>query len=133
MRRRAFAVILVGGMALAACSSVGGSGTPEAAAPAWSPAGTWSFSTTAQGMTVGGTITLVQEGGTWGGTIAPDASLGMGSFPIDSAELDGREMRLLANAMGDVLDMVMVFDGDTYEGSWGLGGDGGSMSGRRLN
>ncbi|MEZ4417611.1 MAG: hypothetical protein R3E10_17785 [Gemmatimonadota bacterium] len=129
MRTRAWSLALVG--ALAACASVGG-GTAAPAAPVWTPVGTWSFITSAQGTTVAGEVTITEDQGEYGGTIAPDADLGMGTFPISAVERNGQEMRLFASAMGNMMEMILVFDGDTYDGSWTMGGMAGDVSGRRL-
>jgi len=112
------------------CASVGGA--PEAAPePVWSPAGTWSFTTVAQGVTLGGSVVITEDANGYGGRIEPDPSSGMPSFPIQSIEMDGMEMTLTADAMGQYVTMLLMFDGDTYEGSWSMAGDGGEVSGVR--
>jgi hypothetical protein len=130
MKRRSLAVLA---LALVTGLACGGSGPGEPAAPAWTPVGTWSFSTIAQGQVVDGVIVISGTEGTYSGTIEPAASSGIPPLPISTADLTGNEMAIKADAGGIPLTMTLTFNGDAYAGSWTLSGDGGEVSGTRVN
>jgi hypothetical protein len=121
------------GLVLAAGLACSGSGPGESAAPAWTPVGTWSFTTVAQGQTVDGVITISGSEGMYTGMIDPEPSSGIPPLPVSTAELTGNEMLLTADAGGIPLTLTMIFDGDSYSGGWTLSGDGGEVSGVRIN
>lgn len=117
-------------VAIAACS--GGMSAADEPAP-WSPAGTYNFTTTVQGMTVGGTMTVTDTDGVLGGIIEPDPAAGVPPIPFETAELAGNELTVTADAGGEVLFMVLTFaEDDSFDGSWSMAGDGGDVTGTKV-
>ena len=110
------------------------SGTPvlqPAPAPAFSPAGKWSLGLVAQGQAIEVVLELAKlPDGTWGGTLASDA---FPPIPISKATLTGKQMIMTFPVpTGDMGSMTLNFNGDVADGEWGMSGDGGKVSGKKM-
>lgn len=128
----ALAVLVV----LGACAK---STTPAAApppavvapAPAVNPAGRWTVALTAQGQPFDFVMELRQvNGAEYGGVVSSQM------FPpmnINKATLDGHRMKVSVTApTGDEATFDILFEGDTFSGTWAMPGDGSRVSGRRM-
>jgi len=120
---------------MAGCSGV--SSTPEAPTPAaeatWSPAGEYNWTTSVEGMSIGGTLQLSDGADGLTGIIRPDAAAGVGDMTIDDIEVNGQEVLLTADTgMGGLMYMVLDFAGDSFTGSWSMDTMGGDIRGSRI-
>ena len=122
--------ILAAFMAIAIGTSTAAvSAQTPAPAPAIDPVGTFEFSTTVQGQTVNGSMTLTKTEGVLGGKIMADI---MPEIPLKSAVLEGKKLTLTAETPDGVLTLVLDFeDADKFAGNWTLAGDGGAITGKR--
>ena len=112
------------------------SGTPvlqpaPAPAPAYSPAGKWSLGLVAQGQAIEVVLELAKlPDGTWGGTLE---SAAFAPIPISKATLTGKQLIMTFPVpTGDSGSMTLNFDGDVVDGEWGMPGDGGKVSGKKM-
>jgi hypothetical protein len=95
------------------------------------PLGTYSFSTTYQGMTVAGKIYIQGEPDNYTGLVEP--SEGPPPVEIYAVTVEGQKITVYGDAGGDDLIMTMEFaGGTTYTGTWMVGFDGGDMTGEKL-
>jgi hypothetical protein len=118
-------------IALAACASAGDPASAGPAAPAeLDPVGSYSFSTTVQGMAVDGRLRITGSRGAWGGSLYSDVT---GELPLSSVSVEGQTLRLTADTPDGTAYIRMQFSGETFTGEWTLGGDGGALSGRRVS
>lgn len=128
-RVRAASAILVAAT-LAACSGVGSSAEPPE--PAWSPVGEYSWTTSVQGQTVGGRLTIQEGAEGLTGTITPQAGAGVGAMSIDDAVVNGREVSFSADSGMGTLFMILDFTDDAFTGSWSMDAVGGDIRGQRV-
>lgn len=129
------ALIFLLSVVVVACASgaadpEAGPGPAAAAAPAeLDPAGSYTFSTTVQGMAVDGRLRITGSGGAWGGSMYTDVT---GELPLTSVRVEGQELRLTADTPDGTVHVRVMFTGDTFTGAWNLGADGGPLTGRRV-
>lgn len=125
--KRSITPILAALLAIA----IGTTATAQTPAPApnLDPVGTFEFSTTVQGQTVNGVVTITKTDGVLGGKMMADI---MPEIPLKSVTVEGKKVTLVAETPDGVLTVVMEFeDADKFAGNWTLAGDGGSISGKR--
>jgi hypothetical protein len=132
MKRLLIAPLLV----LAACAPAVSSGESSAgmsaAAPAAvNPVGTFNFTTAVNNQEVTGSVQVSGQPGAYAGTIrtslTPDVA-------ISGVTVNGQEMIVTANTMTyGLLTISMTFTGDTFTGSWSMGGGSATLSGRRAS
>lgn len=122
MKKSIFRVVAV--LVLAGCASTG---APEPAV--MDMAGSYTFTTTVQGMGVNGQMRITGTPGSYKGAAYTDVT---GEIPISSVEVEGSRATIVAETPDGPVEIRMVFAGDTFTGSWALGGDGGSIQGRRV-
>jgi hypothetical protein len=123
-------------LSLAACAAgtAGEASTPAggpaagAQAAAVNPVGTFEFTTMVNGASVNGTLEVMGSPGAYTGRLRTSI---LPEMPVSSASVSGQEMTVLADAPDGTVTIRMTFTGDTFTGSWALGGDGGALSGRR--
>ena len=128
---RALAATAAAVVLMAGCASVGGQVASEPAP--WTPVGTYEFSTTIQGMGVGGTMEIAGQGNRFTGTIRVDPAMGLPALPMQAVEVAGREVTITADAGGELVFMVLTFtDDNTFTGEWSMSGDGGDVTGVRI-
>ena len=103
-------------------------GNPAAVAEV-DPVGSYTVSTTVQGMAVDGQLRITGSRGAWGGTLYTDMT---GELPLSSVGVDGQTVHLRANTSDGTLYVRMLFSGDEFTGDWSLGPEGAPLRGRRL-
>lgn len=129
---RALAATAAAVVLIAGCAS-GGAQPMNEPAP-WTPVGTFEFSTTVQGMGIGGTMEIAGQGDMLTGMISVDPALGLPPLPMQTVEVAGREVTITADAGGEPVFMVLMFsDDDTFTGEWSMSGDGGDVTGVRTS
>ena len=105
-------------MALTACASAGD--PAESATPATpaelDPVGSYTFSTTVQGMAVDGQLRITGSRGAWGGSLYSDVT---GELPLSSVTVDGQQVRLTADTPDGTAYIRMQFSGETFTGDTG--------------
>ncbi len=101
---------------------------PPPAPPPVDPVGSFTFESTFQGQPITGTFVITEGTNGYRGSLSV---AGLGSFPITGVTVAGQEMTLSVSAEGDPVDIVLVFTGDTFTGSWSSSTDGGSITGSR--
>jgi len=143
MKRESAAILMFAMLAIGACSSGGTTAEAPAQAPAPAeappapaqpetidPVGSYTFSTSFQGMTVSGGIIIRGEPGSYTGMVEPTE--GPPPVEIYSVTVEGQKITLYADAGGDDLIMTMQFaGGSSYTGTWMLGFDSGEMTGEK--
>lgn len=114
---------------LTACASTG---TPEQEAPpaAMDLAGSYTFTTTIQGTGVTGQMRITGEPGSYRGSAYSDMT---GEIPLRNITLEGNLATIIGDTPDGPVEIRMVFDDDTFTGSWSMAGDGGAIQGRRVN
>lgn len=113
---------------LAGCASTA---TPEPEAPAaMDLAGSYTFSTTVQGMGVTGQMRITGAPGAYQGAAYSDVT---GEIPLRDITVEGNVATVIGDTPDGPVEIRMVFDGDTFTGSWAMAGDGGAIQGRRVN
>lgn len=113
---------------LAGCASTG---TPEPEAPpVMDLAGSYTFTTTAQGMVVSGQMRITGAPGAYQGSAYSDVT---GEIPLRNITVDGNVATVIGDTPDGPVEIRMVFDGDTFTGSWAMAGDGGAIQGRRVS
>lgn len=114
----------------AGCASAPQSPAPSTAAAsmALDPVGSYVLSTNFQGQAVDGRIRIGGSPGAWSGTLYSDLT---GELPLSSIRVEGQELHITADTPDGPLTAHLVFTGDTFNGDWSLGADGGALRGRR--
>lgn len=107
------------------CASTG---APEPE-PAADLAGVYTLSTTVQGMALSGRMRITGEPGAYDGAIYTDFT---GEIPFSSVTVSGDRATILGETPDGPVELHLVFDGDTFTGSWVMGPEGGSIRGRRV-
>jgi hypothetical protein len=143
MKRESAAILMFAVLATVACSTGGTTAEAPAQAPApaeapapaqpeaMDPVGSYTFSTTFQGMTVVGGIVIRGEPGSYTGMVEPTE--GPPPVEIYSVTVEGRKITVYGDAGGDDLIMTMEFSaGNTYTGTWMLGFDSGELTGEKV-
>jgi hypothetical protein len=125
--RRTWTAVLVATFVLAGC---GGANAPEAPAPApFDPVGSYVGQTSAQGQTVGLTIEITGEPGSYSGVVRPSADLP--SIPLHTVVVEGQTITARGDAMGEALVLTMTVSGAEFTGSWSVAGMSGALVGAR--
>lgn len=97
--------------------------------PAVDPVGVFEYTTSVQGQTVTGTITIAKTETGLGGKILSDA---MPEIPIKAVTVEGKKLTIQAEIPDGALTITIEFeDANKFAGNWTLGGEGGAISGKR--
>lgn len=113
---------------LAACASTGGQ---AASGPVdIDPVGSFTLNTVIQGTPVDGQMRIRGEPGSYTGAAYTNMT---GELTFSSVSVDGNQVFLTAETPDGPVDIQIIFDGDTFTGTWSLGADGGAVSGRRVS
>lgn len=114
--------------ATAAAASAAATPAPAPTPAAASAAGIYDFTTTVQGATVSGVVTVTMANGRAGGTIATSATP---EIPIRSVTVEGQKVTVSAESPDG--DAVLEFNmsGQDFTGTWWFGGQTGSLTGRK--
>ncbi|MGH7500453.1 MAG: hypothetical protein ACREL7_01735 [Longimicrobiales bacterium] len=107
---------------LAACATGGGQNQSV------DPVGTFDFTTSVEGTTVTGAITVARNGSAYEGSVTTDMTEVM---PISSVTVEGQTMAIAASTPDGPVTMSLIFTGDTFTGTWSLGDMSGTLTGRR--
>lgn len=118
---------LLGLLMMAACGRSQGPATPTPAP--FDPVGNYTARTDFQGQSVTLRISISGTPGSWTGLLSTDADLP--SVPLTTVTVDGNTVTARGNAMGQILEVTMVFTGDDFTGTWNVAGVSGAMTGRR--
>jgi hypothetical protein len=123
-----FTLAFAGALLLAGCSHSTG-GTAAAAPPpaTLDPVGTYEYTTSVEGQTMIGTMTITGSPGAYSGTISSD----MGTIPMRNISIEGMELSFLGDLPDVTVSFILLFDGDSFEGEWDAGGMMGLMSGTK--
>lgn len=114
-------------MLVTACAS---SGTPEPPEPTGLDLpGTYTFTTTVQGMSVNGQMRFTGEPGSYEGSMYSDVT---GEVPFSYIETEGTTAVVVAETPDGPVEIRLNFDGDAFAGNWTLGSQGGAIRGRRM-
>lgn len=129
--RKQLLVPALAALVVAGCATAG---TPEPAPDSEAPAvmdlaGSYTFTTTVQGMGVNGQMRITGAPGAYSGSAYSDVT---GEIPLRSIAVEGNVATLIGDTPDGPVEIRMVFDGDTFTGGWSLAGDGGSIQGRRV-
>ena len=112
-----------------AVGATAATGQTPAPTPPVDPVGNFEFTTTVQGGAVNGTIAITKTDGVLGGKILTDV---MPEIPIKAVTVEGKKMTITADLPDGALTITLGFeDTNKFTGNWTLGGDGGSISGKR--
>lgn len=129
-------IVAVSVLALAtACASAPGQAPPDAthasaeARGDVDPVGRYTFTTTVQGMAVDGQLQITGTPGAWGGSFHTPVT---GELPLSSVTVDGQEVRITANTADGIVQVRMMFSGETFTGAWSLGAEGAAIRGRLI-
>lgn len=112
---------------LSACATTA---TPEPEAQVLDLAGTYAFTTTVQGTGVNGQMRITGVPGAYEGAAYTDVT---GEIPISDVDVEGNRATIVAESPDGPVQLVLVFEGDTFTGSWSMGAEGGAIRGRRVN
>ena len=128
------AALLAVGLALTACSqsTSGGAATPpppapEPETPTLDAVGVYDISTSVEGQTMTGSITITGSPGAYTGTISSE----FGTVPLRNIEVDGMDLSFLADIPEATVAFLLTFEGDSFEGEWDAEGMVGFISGTR--
>jgi hypothetical protein len=99
------------------------------AAVAMNPVGSYSFETEFNGDPVTGTINIRNIDGKLGGNVV---ATGLGEFPITNVKVEGQALIFTFDTPNGTSTSRLAFAGDVFAGTWELGGQTGSMKGKRL-
>jgi len=103
--------------------------TPVAAvAAAVNPVGTFEFTTTADGETLTGSITVSGQPGAYTGRIRTAHD----DIPIIGVSVTGQQMVVTGDTPGGPLTLTLNFTGTTFTGSWAVDGDKSEIRGQRM-
>lgn len=127
MKSMSWILVLTG--LVAGCASAPDGTATDTPSTGLDPVGSYTFTTTVQGMAVDGQLRITGSTGAWGGSLYSTAT---GELPLSSVEVDGRQLRLTAETPDGTVYIRMNFQGDTFTGDWSLGAEGGSLQGRRV-
>jgi hypothetical protein len=104
----------------------------QAPAKPLDPVGDFEFSTTVDGQTRTGVISITKKEDVLGGKIFTDM---MPELPVSSVKVEGRTVTLNA-ALPDtdaalVITLTFEDDNNKFSGSWSVGADSGTLGGKR--
>lgn len=120
----AIAATIALALTLGACAS-----TPRADAPTdVDPTGTFSLSTTVQGMAVDGQMRIAGEPGAYDGSFYSDVT---GEIPFTGVSVEGDRVLITADTPDGAIEIRLLFEGGAFTGSWSGENDGGTVRGRR--
>lgn len=123
-----FTLAFAGALLLAGCShSTGGTAATPPPPATLDPVGTYEYTTSVEGQTMIGTMTITGSPGAYSGTISSD----MGTIPMRNISIEGMELSFLGDLPDVTVSFVLLFDGDSFEGEWDAGGMMGLMSGTK--
>ena len=132
--KRSVALLAVG-LALTGCSqsTSGGAATPpppapEPEIPALDAVGVYDFSTSVEGQTMTGSITITGSPGAYSGTISSGM---LGTVPLRNIEVDGMDLSFLADIPEATVAFLLTFEDDSFEGEWDAEGMVGFISGTK--
>ena len=100
---------------------------PTPATPA-SAAGIYDFSTTVQGTTVTGVVTVTMSDGRAGGTVATSATP---EVPIKAVTVEGQKVTITADSPDGEVVLEFNMSGQDFSGTWWYGGQSGALTGRK--
>lgn len=104
---------------------------PPAQPEALDPVGTYTFTTTYQGMEVSGKVYIRGEPDNYTGLVEPTE--GPPPIEIYSVMVEGQTITVYGDAGGDDLIFVMEFaGGSSYTGTWSVGFEGGDLAGEKV-
>lgn len=116
--------ILAAALLLVAAACAPANPTPLAL----NPVGVFAFTTAVNGSEVTGAVEVTGQPGAYGGRVRTSITPDM---PITGVEVTEQQMVVSGSAPQGPLTIDMTFTGDTFTGTWQLGGDGGDLAGRR--
>ncbi len=104
--------------------------TPAPAKPAaLDPVGAFSAATEVNGAPISGKLTIVKTATGYGGRFVSDA---FPEMPVSKVIVNGQTLTVDLETPNGTASVTMVFTGSDYTGQWDLGGQSGSMKGKRL-
>ena len=114
---------LVFGVMVSGCAS-----TPDVPPPV-DPVGYFEFTTSVEGQPVVGSIEVRESNGRYTGVLATDMT-----EPVEvvSAVVEDQQLTIISDTPDGPVNMVLLFTGDTFTGSWTYAGMSGTMTGRRV-
>ena len=96
------------------------------------PVGDFEYSTTANGQTVSGVMSIVKKDNALSGKISSDM---MPEFPITAVKVEDQKVTLTAvlpDGQGELTIVLNFEDANKFAGNWSsAGGDSGAISGKR--
>ncbi len=121
--------LIVAATVLTTLGCAGGVATPPAPKPL-DPVGTYTFVSAFQGQPIDGVIVIEARQQGFGGMITPH--VGPPPVPITSVTVAARSITIQGDAGGELLVLILeVAEDGTYTGTWSLGMDGGTMTGKK--
>jgi hypothetical protein len=125
--------MLAVGIMLAACSQSTGGGAAEPPPPApepevLDPVGVYDWSTSVEGQTVTGSMTISGSPGAYTGSMTSDM---LGALPVRNIEVDGMDLSFLMDMPDATVAFLLTFEGDTFSGEWDAEGMVGFVTGTK--
>jgi hypothetical protein len=103
-------------------------GATTSSAASLNPVGTYEFATEVNGDAVTGTMEITGTPGAYAGRVV---TLRFPEFTVRSASAEGQVLTVVAATPTGDVTFRMAFTGQTFAGTWSLGGDTGPVTGRR--
>jgi hypothetical protein len=101
-----------------------------AASAAVNPVGRYEFATSLQGQMLTGTMEITGTPGAYAGRITSSATE---PIPITTVTVEGQNMTVAGDTPNGTLTIRMTMgEGGAFTGNWTLGGDGATLTGKRL-
>lgn len=132
-------LILAAALSLAAACSTAPAGetgpapsSGATASAAVNPVGRYEFTTDVQGQSVNGTVVIAGNPGAYTGQVTTSITP---PLPISGVTVNGREVVVVGTGPdGGTLTFRMNFtDATNFNGNWEVGGDTGTLTGRRVS
>jgi hypothetical protein len=110
------------------------SSAPQAAAAparpaALNPVGTFEFATEVNGSPMKGVLNVAGMSGSYTGSMKSDITP---ELPLTSVAVSGQTMKVVLDTPNGAATINLTFTGDTFTGTWELGGAGGPLTGKRI-
>lgn len=107
---------------------------PQAAAAparpaALNPVGTYEFATEVNGSPMKGLLNVAGMAGSYTGSMKSDITP---ELPLTSVAVSGQTMKVVLDTPNGAATINLTFTGDTFTGTWELGGAGGPLTGKRI-